>query len=69
MAESSLQMVVHTLLISIVFYILMFYVMKQDQNKAIDRSLLLGGIVHIYMILYGHKMPSLGNLNPNIYSA
>ena len=68
MSESSLMMVIHSAIIVVILYLIMFYGLKQSQNRAIDRSLLLGAIVLIYMILYGHSAPSLANMNPNIYA-
>ena len=64
--ESSLMMILHSLIITVVLYLIMMYGLKQLQPVAIDRSILIGGIALIYMVLFGHALPN--TLNPNIYS-
>jgi len=57
-------MLVHAVLIMLISYVLMRYVLGQSSSVAEDRSVLLGGIVLVYMVLFGHGMP--GRVNPRI---
>lgn len=62
--ESGFVMVGHMLLIVLVLYVVMRYVLGQNSRVAEDRSVLLGGLALVYMVLYGHGMP--GRVNPYI---
>jgi heme/copper-type cytochrome/quinol oxidase subunit 4 len=44
--------------IGIVLYLIMFYVLGQKQEVAENRSILLAALVLIYMILFGHGLPT-----------
>jgi len=57
-------MVFHALLLMLLSYVLMRYVLGQSSPVAEDRSVLLGGVVLVYMVLFGHGMP--GRVNPRI---
>ena len=58
------MMVVHSVIIALVLYLFMRYILKQSQSVAEDRSVLIGAIVVIYMVLFGHSLP--GKINKNI---
>ncbi len=62
--ERGIVMLWHSILIAIVLYIIMVFVLKQSQAVAEDRSILIAGVVLVYMILYGHGVPK--QINPNI---
>lgn len=64
--ESGFMMFIHSAIITIVLYVIMKYILKQSEMKAQDRSILIGAIVLIYMILFGHGLPR--NMNANIIS-
>jgi len=63
--ESGFTMVIHCIVITAVLYVLMVYILKQSVPVATDRSIVIGAIVLIYMILFGHSFPP-GKINPNI---
>ena len=63
--ESPKVMVLHSLIIGLVLYFIMFYIFKQDQVKAETRSVLIGAIVLIYMTVFGHDLPNY--INKNIF--
>jgi hypothetical protein len=63
--EGGFTMFIHSAIITIVLYIIMKYILKQSESKAQDRSILLGAIVLIYMILFGHGLPT--HINGNIF--
>jgi putative effector of murein hydrolase len=58
--------VLHSILLTAILYALMVYVLKQSHEIALNRSILIGTIALIYMILYGHSFPP-GRMNPNIF--
>jgi hypothetical protein len=61
--ESGLMMLFHSVLIGIIAYLIMFFVLKQRQVVAQNRSLLLFSFVLAYMILFGHGLPTSINKN------
>ena len=62
--ERGLMMVVHSVIIAIVLYDIMLFVLKQSAAVAENRSILLGAIALIYMVLFGHGAPT--SINKNI---
>jgi hypothetical protein len=56
--ESGLTMVLHSVIIGIVLYFVMIFGLGQDSNVAENRSILIGSVVLIYMILFGHGLPT-----------
>jgi len=61
--ERGLLMVLHSALIALVLYVFMVYVLKQNFNKAEDRSVLLGALILAYMVSFGHGLPNKINKN------
>ena len=64
--ENSLVHFSHVVIIGVVLYVVMFYGLKQSQEVAQDRSVLIAAIMLVYMVLYGHGYPTA--LNKNILS-
>lgn len=62
--ERGIVMLFHALVISLVLYLVMVFLLKQNCAVAENRSILIGAGVVVYMILFGHKLP--GTLNKNI---
>ena len=63
--ESPKVMVLHSLIISLILYSIMFYIFKQEQVKAETRSILIGSVLLLYMTLFGHNLPT--SINKNIF--
>jgi len=61
--ENSLVHFSHAVIISVLAYIGMTYGLKQTQEVAQDRSVLIGALALVYMVLYGHGYPSAINRN------
>lgn len=61
--ERGLLMLLHSAIIAILAYFVMFYLLKQNANMAEDRSVLVGAIVLAYMVLFGHGLPNKMNKN------
>jgi cytochrome c oxidase assembly factor CtaG len=61
--ESGLMMLFHSLIIGFVLYIVMIYILGQRKEIAENRSILIASVVLIYMILFGHGLPTMINKN------
>jgi hypothetical protein len=59
--ESGLTMLLHSAVIGVILYVFMVYVLKQRQVVAENRSVVLAAIVLIYMVMFGHGMPTKVN--------
>ena len=64
MIERGLMMVLHSVVIGVVLYLLMVFVFNQNHKMAEYRSILVAAVVLIYMILFGHGLPT--KLNKDI---
>ena len=56
--EGALNHLFHAFIITIILYVIMKFVLRQSQNMALNRSILVGAIALIYMILFGHRWPT-----------
>ena len=61
--ESGRMMLLHSVIIGILLYLFMIYVLGQKQVIAENRSILLAALVLVYMILFGHGLPTSINKN------
>jgi hypothetical protein len=61
--ERGLEMVLHSVIIGVLLYLIMFYLLKQNQSVAENRSIVIAAFVLIYMIVFGHGMPTSINKN------
>ena len=61
--ERGLMMLLHSLLIGLLLYVIMVFLMNQPARIAEDRSVLLGALVLVYMVLFGHGLPKRINRN------
>lgn len=64
MKESGFMMFLHSSIITIVLYFIMVIFLRQRRDIALDRSILIGAITLVYMILFGHGLPY--KINPNL---
>ena len=62
--ERGIMMFFHGVVIAFVLYLVMVFLLKQNCAVAENRSILIGAVIVIYMILFGHGLP--GALNRNI---
>jgi hypothetical protein len=63
--ENGRTMLLHAVIIAIVLYVFMTFVLGQKQIVAENRSILLAAIVLVYMILFGHGLPT--SINKNLF--
>ena len=61
--ERGLTMVLHSVIIGILLYLFMLYILKQNQMVAENRSIILAALILVYMISFGHGMPTSMNKN------
>ena len=52
-------------IIGFILYALMVFVLNQNANVAETRSILIAAVVLIYMIVFGHKLPT--SINKNLF--
>ena len=55
--ESGFTMLIHSAIITVILYVIMKFILKQSEMISQNRSLLIGSLVLIYMILFGHGLP------------
>lgn len=56
--EGPLTHLFHAFIIFVILYLIMRFGLGQSQNMSLNRSLLIGAVVFIYMILFGHGLPT-----------
>jgi hypothetical protein len=56
--EGSLVHVFHAFIITIILFIIMRFGLSQSQTMSLNRSILIGAFALIYMILFGHGLPT-----------
>ena len=59
------MMLLHSVIIGILLYIFMMYMLGQKQSVAENRSILFAALILIYMILFGHGLPS--SINKDLF--
>ena len=63
MRETAIIMFLHSAIITVILYLLMVIILRQKTSVALDRSILIGAIALVYMILFGHDLPYKINSN------
>jgi hypothetical protein len=63
--EKGRMMIVHSVIIGFLLYLFMIYILGQPPIVAENRSILLGSFVLMYMILFGHGLPT--SINPSLF--
>jgi len=61
--ERGIEMVLHSVIIGLLLYILMVFVLKQKEEVAENRSILIAAFALIYMVVFGHGLPNKINKN------
>ena len=59
---SGLNHVLHASVITALAYVIMLYALKQNTVMAETRSLALGSASLAYMLIFGHKLPTMNSL-------
>jgi hypothetical protein len=61
--ENGRMMLLHSVIIGVLLYLFMFFILGQRQMVAENRSILLAAVILVYMILFGHGLPTSVNKN------
>jgi hypothetical protein len=61
--ENGRMMLLHSVIIGILLYLFMVFILGQRQIVAENRSILLAALMLVYMILFGHGLPTSVNKN------
>jgi hypothetical protein len=56
--ETGFTMLMHSVLLGLVLYFIMRYALGQQPIVAENRSILIAAVALIYMILFGHGLPT-----------
>jgi hypothetical protein len=62
--ERGLTMLMHSVVIGFILYLIMTFLLGQKQAIAEDRSILIAAVILVYMVLFGHGLPT--DINKNI---
>lgn len=65
MIENGRVMLLHSVIIGAILYCIMTFILGQNQMVAENRSILLAAVILIYMILFGHGLPT--SINKNLF--
>ena len=63
--ENSRMMLLHSIIIGILLYLFMIFILGQKQIIAETRSTLFAAVILVYMILFGHGLPT--SINNNLF--
>jgi len=63
--ENGRMMLVHSVIIGILLYLFMIFILGQKQIVAENRSILFAALILVYMILFGHRLPT--SINKNLF--
>ena len=63
--DSGFTMFIHSAIIAVILYVIMKFLLKQSEMVAQDRSILIGALTLVYMIMFGHSLPT--HINKNIF--
>jgi hypothetical protein len=63
--EKGRMMLLHSVIIGIFLYLFMVFLLGQNPNVAENRSILLAALILVYMILFGHGLPT--SINKNLF--
>ena len=56
--EPGRMMLLHSVIIGILLYVFMIFILGQNQVVAENRSILFAALVLVYMIVFGHGLPT-----------
>jgi hypothetical protein len=63
--EKGRVMILHSVIIGVLLYLFMIFILGQNEIVAENRSILLAALILIYMILFGHGLPT--SINKNLF--
>jgi len=61
--ERGIMHLLHSIIIGIILYLVLTYIMNFKPGRAENLSVLVSGLAMVYMVLFGHGMPTKINTN------
>ena len=66
--ERGLKMLLHSIIICFILYLFLVFILGQNPILAESRSILIAALILIYMIIFGHKLPSSTSINKTLFT-
>ena len=63
--ETGRMMLLHSVIIGVLLYLFMIFILGQREIVAENRSILLAALILVYMIVFGHGLPT--SINKNLF--
>lgn len=63
--ETPHMMILHTIVFGVISYLIMYFILGQSYTVAMNRTIILSCLVLMYMILFGHGLPT--KLNSGLF--
>ena len=63
--ERGLMHLFHSVVIGVVLYLALVYGLKWSAGKSENMSILVGGLALVYMVMFGHGLPT--KINSNLF--
>jgi len=63
--ERGLMHLLHSVVIGVVLYLALVYGLKWSAGKSENMSVFVGGLALVYMVMFGHGLPT--KINSNLF--
>ena len=63
--ERGLMHLLHSAVIGVILYLVLVYGVKWGTGKSENMSVLVGGLALVYMVMFGHGLPT--KINSNLF--
>ena len=63
--ERGLMHLLHSVVIGVVLYLVLVYGLKWGAGKSENMSVFVGGLALVYMVMFGHGLPT--KINSNLF--
>mgnify|MGYP001227409566 CR=1 FL=1 len=63
--ERGLMHLLHSVVIGVVLYLVLVYGLKWSAGKSENMSVFVGGLALVYMVMFGHGLPT--KINSNLF--
>ena len=63
--ERGFMHLLHSVVIGVVLYLALVYGLKWSAGKSENMSVLVGGLALVYMVMFGHGLPT--KINSNLF--
>ena len=63
--ERGFMHLLHSVVIGVVLYLALVYGVKWSAGKSENMSVLVGGLALVYMVMFGHGLPT--KINSNLF--